>query len=111
MDNLMDWIKVAAIAAGVVIVVLIILLSLPNSRLRKWLLKIVGSLGVTVMVLAAIYIASPVDALPDVIPVLGQLDDIGALIIGLINLAGGVIMLAQKPKPERKRPARIKPRG
>lgn len=102
MDNLMDWIKVAAIAAGIVIVLLIILLSLPNSRLRKWLLKIVGSLLVAVMVLAIVYIASPVDALPDVIPLLGQMDDIGALIVGVVNLAGGLIMLRQKPKPTRK---------
>jgi hypothetical protein len=108
MDNLVDWIKLAAIVAGIIIVVLIILLSLPNSRLRKWLLKIVGSLLVGVMALAIVYIASPVDILPDVIPVLGQVDDLGALIIGVLNLAGGMIMLGQKPKPTRKRVSRIK---
>lgn len=108
MDNLVDWIKIAAIVAGIIILVLIILLSLPNSRLRKWLFKIVGSLLVGVMVLAMIYIVSPVDALPDVIPLLGQVDDIGALIVGLINLGGGVIMLAQKSKPPRKPVSRTK---
>jgi multisubunit Na+/H+ antiporter MnhB subunit len=108
MDNLVDWIKIAAIVAGIIILVLIILLSLPNSRLRKWLLKIVGSLLVGVMVLAIVYIASPVDFLPDVIPGLGQVDDLGALIIGVLNLAGGMIMLSQKPKPTRKRISRSK---
>jgi uncharacterized membrane protein YkvA (DUF1232 family) len=51
-----------------------------------------------VTVLCVIYIASPVDALPDVLPLIGQVDDAGALITGVLNLVGGIIMLAQKPK-------------
>ena len=93
MDNLLEIIKIAAIVAGIIIVLLIILLSLPNSPLRKWLLKIVGGLLYAVTVICVVYIVSPVDALPDVLPLIGQVDDAGALITGVLNLAGGIIML------------------
>jgi uncharacterized membrane protein YkvA (DUF1232 family) len=33
--------------------------------------------------LAAVYVISPLDFVPDVLPVLGQLDDIGIILIGL----------------------------
>ena len=98
MDNLIEIIKIAAVVAGVIILLLIILLSLPNSPLRKWLLKIAGSLLLAVTVICVIYIASPIDALPDVLPLIGQVDDAGALITGVLNLVGGIIMLGQKPK-------------
>jgi len=54
--------------------------------------KIVG------MAVAVIYILSPVDAIPDVIPLLGLLDDAGALGT-FIGLAIAVIK-KQKEKPE-----------
>lgn len=98
MDNLLEIIKIAAIVAGIIIVLLIILLSLPNSPLRKWLLKVVGGLLIAVTLFCVVYIVSPVDALPDVLPLIGQVDDIGALITGVLNLGGGIIMLLQKPK-------------
>jgi hypothetical protein len=98
MENLLDIIKIAAIVAAIIIVLLIILLSLPNSPLRKWLLKIVGGFLIAVTLFCVVYIVSPVDALPDVLPLIGQVDDLGALITGVLNLAGGIIMLVQKPK-------------
>jgi uncharacterized membrane protein YkvA (DUF1232 family) len=37
----------------------------------------------TLPVLAAIYVISPLDFVPDVLPVLGQLDDLGILVVSL----------------------------
>jgi uncharacterized membrane protein YkvA (DUF1232 family) len=99
MDNLLEIIKIAAIVAGIIILLLVILLSLPNSPLRKWLLKIAGSLLYAVTLICIVYIISPIDALPDVLPLIGQVDDVGALITGVLNLAGGTIMFMQGKKP------------
>jgi uncharacterized membrane protein YkvA (DUF1232 family) len=43
----------------------------------------VGMLVKVIPVLAAAYVISPLDFVPDVIPVLGQLDDLGILIISV----------------------------
>ena len=34
-------------------------------------------------ILAALYVASPLDFVPDVLPVLGQMDDIGIMLVAL----------------------------
>jgi len=34
-------------------------------------------------ILAAVYVVSPIDVVPDFLPVLGQLDDLGVILLGL----------------------------
>ncbi len=36
-----------------------------------------------ILVATAVYVVSPIDAIPDVIPVLGQLDDLGVILLGI----------------------------
>ena len=43
----------------------------------------VGFLAKTLPVLVAAYVISPLDFVPDVIPVLGQIDDLGVLLFSL----------------------------
>jgi uncharacterized membrane protein YkvA (DUF1232 family) len=40
-------------------------------------------LAKAVPILAAIYVVSPIDLLPDVLPVIGQLDDVGIVLIAI----------------------------
>lgn len=42
-----------------------------------------------VFLVALIYIISPLDFIPDVIPLVGWLDDLAALLIGISTLLGG----------------------
>jgi uncharacterized membrane protein YkvA (DUF1232 family) len=69
----------------------VILLALPQSRLRYYVLRALGVVFFTLTGLLALYILSPLDALPDVIPVLGQIDDGGALIGAIITGLGGAL--------------------
>lgn len=55
-----------------------------KSQVRKTLWNRLGWKGLAV--LGIVYLILPVDLIPDIIPLLGQLDDLG-VIVGLITLA------------------------
>lgn len=65
---------------GALLLALMVCLSLPSSKLREFLVPI---LGWAMAALCGVYVISPLDALPDVIPVLGWIDDAGAVVTGV----------------------------
>lgn len=70
------------ICGTVLTLALLVLLSLPKSMLRNVLLEIVGWLGAA---LATLYVVIPIDMLPDFIPIVGWIDDGGAIIGGIAS--------------------------
>lgn len=81
MEEFWDLLQIVAICVTIVVVLLIILLALPQSKFRSFLLETLGWTGTGV---SAVGLVSPVDIFPDVIPILGQADDVGYIIFGIM---------------------------
>jgi uncharacterized membrane protein YkvA (DUF1232 family) len=87
MVEFFNFLKVFMVCGTVFFIVMLVLLALPQSKLR-----LVGlEMGKWVLCAAlVVMVPSPIDALPDAIPVLGWLDDI-AYIVGAIAAARGAL--------------------
>ena len=97
MEAFFDFLKVAFIGLFALFALFIILISLPASRLRSFLLETMGwgTAGVS-----AVSVVSPIDFVPDFIPVLGWADDIGALVVGAASIMMALVMRHQRHKIE-----------
>jgi len=76
------FLGVAAICLTVFFITLAVLLSLPQSRFRSFVKEI---LGWTAAATAVAGVLSPLDFIPDVIPVAGQADDLLYIIGGIMS--------------------------
>ena len=93
MAEFFGFLKVAVIAGAALFMVSVILLSLPSSRLRQ-----VGLECVKYATAAGLFVLvpSPVDVVPDVVPGLGWLDDLGYVV-------GGITLLKSARKDRKQR--------
>jgi uncharacterized membrane protein YkvA (DUF1232 family) len=97
MEAFFGFLKVAIIGLIVLFALFIILLSLPASRLRSFLLETMGwgTAGIS-----AVSVVSPIDFVPDFIPVLGWADDVGMLCAGIASIAMALVMRRQRHRLE-----------
>jgi uncharacterized membrane protein YkvA (DUF1232 family) len=75
------------IAGGILFALFLVLLAIPKCPLRSYLLELMGYAGAAT---SALGVVSPIDVIPDFIPVLGWLDDLAYVPIGLLCLAFAV---------------------
>ena len=81
MEAFFSFLKVATIGIFALIAMVLVLLALPQARLKSTLTEFLawcGFLGASGLV------ASPVDLIPDMLPVIGWTDDLGYALLALV---------------------------
>ena len=80
MDAFFSFLKVIAIGGFALIALVLVLLAIPQTRFKRTLTECLAWLG---FVGASGLVVSPLDLIPDVIPVLGWADDAGYVLVAL----------------------------
>lgn len=88
MESFWEYAKIALIVGAALTAIVLILLIMPGSRLRKAF----SALFFAIAGLLGIYVVSPLDFIPDIIPLLGQSDDALATILAIINGIAGILL-------------------
>jgi uncharacterized membrane protein YkvA (DUF1232 family) len=92
MESFWDIAKIVAIVGAILLVLVLILLAIPGSRLRKAF----SAIYFIVAALLGVYVVSPIDLIPDIIPLLGLSDDAVASVIAVANAVAGIILYLRR---------------
>jgi Protein of unknown function (DUF1232) len=78
--SMLETIKLLMTIGGCLTGLLLLLLALPASKLRDFLLPIIAW---SFSLICGILVISPVDVIPDFIPIVGWIDDMGLAVAGI----------------------------
>ena len=81
MDAFFSFLKVAIIGIFALIALVLVLLAIPQTRFKSTLTEILAWFG---FLGASGLVASPVDLIPDFLPVIGWTDDLGYALLALV---------------------------
>ena len=81
MDAFFSFLKVAIIGIFALIALVLVLLAIPQTRFKSTLTEILAWFG---FLGASGLVVSPVDLIPDVLPVIGWTDDLGYALLALV---------------------------
>lgn len=98
MEGIIELVKWFLVCLTSIIIILMILLNMRNGKLRGLLLKVYSIIMYVVFSLSIIYIISPIDLIPDLIPIAGQADDIFALLSSIISLPSAILLGKESKK-------------
>lgn len=90
METIFSFLRFATAAFCMLILVFLVLLALPKSRLRAVFLITTGWILKVTAVLCFLYVVSPLDLVPDFVPGIGLLDDILVGAFGVLSGIGGI---------------------
>ena len=104
METFWEYAKIALIVGAALTAIVLILLVLPGSRLRKAF----ATLFFVITGILGIYVVSPIDFIPDMVPLLGQVDDVLATILAIINGIAGMLLYlkGRSSSPELRDPSK-----
>ncbi|MDX2199507.1 MAG: YkvA family protein [Phycisphaerae bacterium] len=87
MSDLLQLMQIGIVCGTVLMVTFVVLLALPQSRMRSVCLEVMkyGIAGGCVLLTV-----SPIDVIPDFLPVLGWADDVG-YVVGTVSAIGSAV--------------------
>ena len=98
MEGFWEFAKTLLIVGAVLLGLILILLAIPGSRLGK----VFSAMFFAMAGLLGLYVISPLDFIPDLIPLLGQVDDVLATVLAVVSAIGGLVFYfsGRKSLPE-----------
>ena len=108
MAEFWEFMKTVTICGTVLVALFLILVSFRN-EFSAWSLRVYSLALWLLTIFLSIYILNPLDLVPDLIPILGQVDDaaalVGALMMGVMGVvawvrSGSIFERLEKERPE-----------